>query len=70
MSDRVSYRLKEAAQATGVSIDLIQKAVRTTEDSEWPPPLRSHRIGASVNAPHIVLASDLEDWIRRFPQAT
>lgn len=68
MTDRISYRIKEAAAATGVSIDLIQKGVNTTDAKAWPPPLRSRRLGEAVNAPHIILAADLEDWVRRFPE--
>lgn len=66
----VAYRLKEAAAATGVSVDLIRKALHTTDPEAWPPPLAARRIGHAANAPLVIEADVLRDWIARFPEAT
>lgn len=66
----VAYRLKEAAAATGVSVDLIRKALRTTDPAAWPPPLTARRIGNAANAPLVIEADVLREWVARFPEAS
>lgn len=70
MSDRIAYTIKEAAEATGVSVDQIRKALRTTKADEFPPPLSAVRNGKASNAPHLILADELRDWLTRFPEAS
>lgn len=70
MADRLAYRVKDAAEAAGVSVDIIRKALRSTDPAAWPPPLRARQIGTADNAPKLIEADDLRDWIRRFPEAS
>lgn len=65
---RVAYRVAEAAEATGVSVDVIRRALRTTKADCFPPPLDSVRNGEAPNAARLILADDLRDWIARFPR--
>lgn len=67
MTDAVSYTVKAAAAATGVSPDVIRRALRADGSEEFPPPLSGYRNGTASNAPQLILADDLRDWIKRFP---
>lgn len=68
--DRLAYRIDAAAEAAGVSADIVRKALRTTDPTAWPPPLRARRVGVAVNAPHLILADDLREWLESFPEAS
>lgn len=69
MNDRIAYRVADAAEATGVSVDIIRRALRATDPTAWPPPLRAKQIGDAPNAPKLIEADELRDWIARFPEA-
>lgn len=72
MTERISYRIKEAAEATGLSVDVIRTALHSTNYDAKPPhhPLRARRLNDKANAPYLILADDLRDWIERFPEAS
>lgn len=70
MTNRISYRVKDAAEAVGVSVDLIRKALRTTDPNAWPPPLAARQIGNAPNAPKLIEDDELRDWVSRFPKAS
>ena len=70
MTDAVAYTVKAAAAASGVSPDQIYKALRTTDQDAFPPPLEGYRNGKASNAAQLILADDLRDWIKRFPKAS
>lgn len=56
MTDRIAYSVQEAAEATGMSVDLIRRAYRSGQ-------LPVHRPTGKVT----ILRSDLEAWIRSAP---
>lgn len=70
MTDRLAYRVTEAAEAAGVSQDIIRRALRATDPEASPPPLRAKRLSTAPNAPHLIAVDDLRDWIARLPDAS
>lgn len=70
MTEPLAYRVKDAAAAASVSVDLIYKALRTTDPKAFPPPLRAVQVGTAPNAPKLIEADALRAWIARFPEAS
>lgn len=60
-----SYKLIEASLATGISKDMLIRAIHTTDPRCDPPPLRAKRIGRQ----YLILPKDLDDWLERLPDA-
>jgi excisionase family DNA binding protein len=52
-SARLSYRLEEVAEATGLSLGMVRKEVREGK-------LKARHIGRAV----VVLSEDLEIWLK------
>jgi hypothetical protein len=61
----VAYTLVDAAQASGVSVDTLRKALHTTDPRSYPPPLRAKRAGKR----YLILADELERWLESLPDA-
>jgi len=58
----LSYALEGAATAVGVSKDVIQRAIRAGDlEAHYPT------IGGRPIAKPVLLASELEAWVRRGP---
>lgn len=57
MTDKLAYSLAEAAQACGVSIDVIRRAIRSNSLPVRYPTSRP-----------VVLHSDLEAWLHAAPE--
>lgn len=68
---KLSYSVAEAAAATGMSGDTIKRAIRATDYSKWPRPLKAKKAGdeTSPNAPYLILAGDLQSWLDSLPDA-
>lgn len=60
MSERVAYKIIEAAQAAGVSPKLIRQAIHSTGGPGCVPHLRASLVGRS----YVILREDLEEWLR------
>lgn len=69
MSDKLAYTLDEAAAVYPVSRDTLKRAVHTTDQGSFPPPLRAKRMGSGPNAKYIVWAEDLRAWHDLLPDA-
>ena len=54
--DRVSYSLREAAEATGVSIDTIRRAIRA-----------GHLVARYPTSHGVLFADELRAWIEDSP---
>ena len=50
----------EAARLARVSRDTIRRAIHTTDDGTFPPPLKAHRLGPGGR--YLVLVRDLDQW--------
>lgn len=66
---KLAYTVREAAEACGFSMDTITRALKTTDAHAFPPPLRAKRAGTAANSKHLILVSDLQDWLERLPPA-
>lgn len=60
---RISYRLKDAAEATGVSEDVLRRAIKATDPKAYPPPLKAKRAGSDKKVTYLILGSELERWV-------
>jgi excisionase family DNA binding protein len=60
VSERVAYKLIEAAQAVGVSPKLIRQAIHSTGGPGQVPHLEASMVGRS----YLILRSDLEAWVK------
>ena len=62
---KVTYTIREAGQATGLSPDTLRRAVaKTVDDREFPPPLRgAKRAGSRILIP----AAALVAWVEGLP---
>lgn len=64
MSERLSYTIKEAAEATGISADVIKAAIHTTDPERK---LRAKALSVSERtgraSKYVVLRADLEAWL-------
>ena len=72
--DKVAYTVAEAAQATGVSMSTILRAIHTTgvdKDGRptFPPPLRAKRKGLGAKAELSINADALKAWHDAWPDA-
>lgn len=65
----IAYKLADAAKVAGQSVDTLKRAINATDPTAFPPPLRAKRQGNAKNAAVLVLAADLEAWLRAFPDA-
>lgn len=62
MSVAIAYNLQRASELTGLSDDFLRRATKSTDpDLHLPARLAGSR--------YIILASDLEDWMRNRPEA-
>jgi len=60
MSERVAYKIIEAAQVAGVSPKLIRQAIHSAGGPGCVPHLRASLVGRS----YVILREDLEEWLR------
>lgn len=67
--NRLAYTVPEAAAEVGVSPALIHKALRATDPTQFPPPLRSKRLGRGEKAKHLIPGDELARWFASFPDA-
>lgn len=54
--DRVSYSLREAAEATGVSVDTIKRAIRA-----------GNLVPRYVTSKGVIFADELRAWVENSP---
>jgi excisionase family DNA binding protein len=57
-SERISYKVSEAAKVAGVSRYVLYDAIRAGDLRAWQPNPRGDRL---------ILAEDLRAWVTRFP---
>lgn len=69
MSTPVAVDLAGAARLTGVSVSQLRRAIKATDPTAFPPPLRAKRAGSGPSAKHLIRVVDLEAWISLFPDA-
>lgn len=60
MSERIAYKLLEAAQVAGVSPKLIRQAIHSAGGPGCVPHLRASLVGRS----YLILKTDLKEWLR------
>lgn len=61
MNAPLSYTVSQVAQLTGLSVDFIRRAIRATDpDMHLPARL--------AGAKYVVLATDLEKWLKNLPE--
>lgn len=63
------YRLKAASEATGISVDILRKAIHATDPESFPPPLRAKRIGTEAKFVYAIPAHELTRWVNQLPDA-
>ena len=62
MSIAIAYNLQRASELTGLSVDFLRRAIKATDpDQHLPARLAGSR--------YVILASDLEEWVRNRPEA-
>ena len=62
MSVAIAYNLQRASELTGLSVDFLRRAIKATDpDLHLPARLAGSR--------YVILASDLEEWMRSRPEA-
>ena len=62
MSVAIAYNLQRASELTGLSADFLRRAIKATDpDQHLPARLAGSR--------YVILASDLEEWVRNRPEA-
>ena len=54
-----AYSLAEAAAQTPFSIDTLRRAIKTTDPTSFPPPLRAKKPSKG----YVILARDLDAWL-------
>lgn len=69
MSTLVSVDLAGAARITGISVSQLRRAIKATDPTAFPPPLKAKRSGSGKSAKQLILVSDLEAWVASFPDA-
>ena len=62
MSVAIAYNLQRASELTGLSVDFLRRAIKATA-----PAL--HLPARLAGSRYIILASDLEEWMRNRPEA-
>ena len=62
MSVAIAYNLQRASELTGLSVDFLRRAIKAT-DPDRPLPARL------AGSRYVILASDLEEWMRSRPEA-
>lgn len=62
---RIAYSLKAAAEQVEQSEDTLRKAIKTTDPTSFPPPLKAKRDGKK----YLVLHSELVRWAESLPDA-
>lgn len=62
---KVAYTVDEAADATSLSVSTVRRALRSTDPSAFPPPLRAKRAGTK----QLIEADELRRWVASFPDA-
>jgi hypothetical protein len=62
MSVAIAYNLQRASELTGLSVDFLRRAIKAPAPDP-PPPARL------AGSRYIILASDLEEWMRNRPEA-
>jgi len=62
MTVAIAYNLQRASELTGLSVDFLRRAIKATDpDLHLPARLAGSR--------YVILASDLEEWMRGRPEA-
>lgn len=66
-----AYTVKAAAEVKGVHPDTIRRAIRSTHPDFHLPAKQPSRPGSKSagRGGYRILASDLDDWFRRLPDA-
>lgn len=59
---KIAYKLDEAAEQVGVSVDTIRRAIRATKPGVYPPPLRAKNFGTEKKPSYRVLHDVLMAW--------
>ena len=62
MTVAIAYNLQRASELTGLSVDFLRRAIKATDPDRHLPA----RLAGSL---YIILASDLEEWMRNRPEA-
>lgn len=62
---RGGMSLKEAARYTGVSEDMLKRAIHSVADAGDLPPLPARMVGSR----YLVLAHELDAWLESLPEA-
>ena len=62
MSVAIAYNLQRASELTGLSVDFLRRAIKAN-DPDRPLPARL------AGSRYVILASDLEEWMRTRPEA-
>ena len=63
---KIAYTVHEAAELTPWSHDVIRKAIRATDPTAFPPPLKAKR---GPRGQYIIRPADLEAWLDSFEDA-
>jgi predicted DNA-binding transcriptional regulator AlpA len=66
LSERLALTVKEAASLTPFSEDTLDKAIRATDPTRFPPPLKAKR---DSRGRRIILRRDLQAWLESLPDA-
>lgn len=62
MSVAIAYNLQRASELTGLSVDFLRRAIKAID-----PAL--HLPARLAGSRYVILASDLEEWMRARPEA-
>ena len=66
LSERLALTVKEAAELTPFSPDTLERAIKATDPTVFPPPLPAKR---DSRGRRIVLTRDLAAWLDALPDA-
>ncbi|MGW8565705.1 hypothetical protein [Isoptericola sp. NPDC055881] len=66
MPSALAMTLAEAAALTPFSVDTLRRAIRETDPTAFPPPLRAKK---DSRGRQIVLTRELERWLDSLPDA-
>lgn len=61
---RLAYGVFEAAEATGLPVSTIRRALRATDPKAFPPPLAGKRAGNKL----LVEVDELRRWVQSLPE--
>ena len=69
MSAKIAYKIPEAAEVVSVSTATIRRAIKATDPTAFPPPLRAKNIGSDERPDYRILHHALEAWAASFKDA-